>query len=1161
MIDKFDGRDPIDYLAEEFTQRFRSGNPPSIKEYVEKYPELADEINEVFPSVAMLEQLRSNQNESLDQLEKGPQLPPIPSKLHDDFQILRVAGRGGMGIVYEAVQRVLQRRVALKILNDSVISSPKHVHRFAREARSAATLHHTNIVPVFSFGQTDGTHYYVMQFINGAGLDEIVSELRRLENQNDADSMDDLTDDPLASSTSHSAELTARALRDGLFERPRKPGENLASTSNSAMRRTVGSVDEYSQTKELNAESNSKSSQTIVIEKQELSAASLSSDAEQATPIDPSKLETENPGSSQKLGMSYWKSIVRMGVQVADALQYAHSNRVLHRDIKPSNLILDSQGTVWVTDFGLAKQLEEDDLTRTGDVVGTLRYMSPEQLDGKADARSDIYSLGLSLYEMLTLRPAFDETTHGKLLQQKSNKTSISTHSINRKIPRDLETIILKACEADPKNRYQTAGELAEDLQRFLDDEPIRARRANPAERLVRWTRRNPYIAFWIGTAASLLIAVAAITSVYSYSLKFALNDAITARKEADASLTKARIAEASAKNSLAIAKEAQSKSREDVAKLKTNVNDAVDAFGEIVTNLSKRGPQSIEFDLEGEVGSSSQSQLTQEDIELLNSLLPFYEKFVTQVSDDWEIRGKSAAAYRHMGEIYSRLEEAGKAEKSYREALNSFQFVLENMPKTDPNLTSEYVAARARTQNDLGVLYASFAKDTMVILKAHTQVIRDLSKLKRSQPDVYQHSSIQFELARSYDLFGSISIRSGMANMKIRTSAEDRENQAKIREANEKKNNQPRPRGGGPRRPPRREQVFDEFKDLFPWLKGSDRQVKSLLRLIDEALGNSEKILTKLNGKDPSNAEYRLALAKTQRHRLLNSMRAAETLTDLSTVAKADGDPVDRDIKDIQKWEVQSGESFEAARSILQELVDDFPSQPQFEYELADTLSWASYRLPTIESVQEAEHYVETSLRHGKSLVKRLPNVPEYRALLANTYGNLAIINTSNDDRESAFQNFELSRSQFMALVDEYPNRPTFRINLARISWECAKFKQTIGIAENDRKMIRDSIRLLNESFSYIKPVFRNEKGGTNGYLKPFVASINDNIGDAYMALGETDLASIAYDNARHLNDRMGGFRPGFRPGSPRSQPWRSRGQDKRRSMFEKTWRPEMDK
>ena len=161
----------------------------------------------------------------------------------------------------------------------------------------------------------------------------------------------------------------------------------------------------------------------------------------------------------------YWRGVARIGVQVAEALEYAHAQGVLHRDIKPSNLLLDLHGTVWVADFGLAKLADQADLTHTGDVVGTWRYMAPERFGGVSDARSDVYSLGLTLYELLALRPAFDGSTREELIQQVSHGVPPRPRKVNPEVPRDLETIVLKAIERDPAARYQTAGELAEDLR------------------------------------------------------------------------------------------------------------------------------------------------------------------------------------------------------------------------------------------------------------------------------------------------------------------------------------------------------------------------------------------------------------------------------------------------------------------------------------------------------------------------------------------------------------------------------------------------------------------------------------------------------------------------------------------------------------------------
>jgi formylglycine-generating enzyme required for sulfatase activity len=199
-------------------------------------------------------------------------------------------------------------------------------------------------------------------------------------------------------------------------------------------------------------------------------------------------------------------------MQVADALAHAAGQGVLHRDIKPSNLLLDDMGNVWVTDFGLAKaDTDGDNLTHTGDIVGTLRYMAPERFDGQSDPRSDVYALGLTLYEMLTLRPAFDEADRSKLVRQVMHDEPPRPRKVNPAVPRDLETVVLKAIARDPARRYQTAGALADDLQRFLDGRPITARRVGYIERSVKWVKRNPVVT---GAALAVVLALSLGTTV-----------------------------------------------------------------------------------------------------------------------------------------------------------------------------------------------------------------------------------------------------------------------------------------------------------------------------------------------------------------------------------------------------------------------------------------------------------------------------------------------------------------------------------------------------------------------------------------------------------------------------------------------------------------------
>jgi WD40 repeat protein len=202
--------------------------------------------------------------------------------------------------------------------------------------------------------------------------------------------------------------------------------------------------------------------------------------------------------------------VARLGIQVAEALDYAHRQGVVHRDIKPSNLLLDTQGVAWVTDFGLVKDEGDIDLTSPGDLVGTLRYMAPERFGGEGDARADVYSLGVTLYELLTLRPAFPGAGRADLIDRVRQEEPPRPRQLDPRVPRDLETVVLKAMAKEPARRYPAAAEMAEDLRRFLADRPVRARRSTAAERAWRWCRRNPAVAALIGAVVLLLAALLA---------------------------------------------------------------------------------------------------------------------------------------------------------------------------------------------------------------------------------------------------------------------------------------------------------------------------------------------------------------------------------------------------------------------------------------------------------------------------------------------------------------------------------------------------------------------------------------------------------------------------------------------------------------------------
>jgi serine/threonine protein kinase/WD40 repeat protein len=465
--------DVFNKLAYEFAERFRRGERPSLAEYTELYPELADEIRDLFPTLAMMEQLGTGGDRPSDhETGRSQHRQSMPDRL-GDYRILREIGRGGMGVVYEAVQESLGRHVALKVLSHSRQLGPIQLIRFQREARAAALLHHTNIVPVFGVGVHEDVHYYAMQYIQGQGLDSVLRELIRVRGEAIQEkSIPDVEPDNLSAS-----------LASGLLTRGFQADPVLADAA-----AIVPAPAEKTR---------ASSGGTVPTGKAVVSSIDASS------------------SSSSILGhkeAKYFRSLARLGMQAAEALAYAHSHGVVHRDIKPANLLLDLQGTIWVTDFGLAKAEGSDELTSTGDVVGTLRYMAPERLQGKADARCDLYSLGVTLYEMLTLKPAFTASYRAQLVSAILHVEPVRPRKLDPQIPRDLETIVLKAIAKNPADRFSTAGEMARELGRFADGRPIHSRRASAPERLWRWSRRNPAVAL-LTLLAAILTTVLAIGS------------------------------------------------------------------------------------------------------------------------------------------------------------------------------------------------------------------------------------------------------------------------------------------------------------------------------------------------------------------------------------------------------------------------------------------------------------------------------------------------------------------------------------------------------------------------------------------------------------------------------------------------------------------------
>jgi serine/threonine protein kinase/Flp pilus assembly protein TadD len=410
-------------LVEELTAKLQAGVPVDVQAYVEGHPEHAERLRQLLPALRLLGDLGRSAAAGISAGIPPAEVPQDLVGTLGDYRILREVGRGGMGVVYEAEQVSLGRRVALKLLPFAAALDPRQLQRFHNEARAAAGLHHTNIVPVYAVGQERGVHYYAMQFIDGSTLADFIAQQR------------------------HEAV-------------PQTP--------------------------------------TVAEAEAAAAAATTAPPAAQATSAAPREA-------------AYFRRAAEWGIQAAEALDCAHVLGVVHRDVKPANLLVDGSGRLWVTDFGLAQVQSDARLTLTGDLVGTLRYMSPEQALAKrvvVDHRTDVYSLGATLYEVLTLQPVYGGTDRQELLRQIAFEEPKAPRRLNKAVPAELETVVLKAVEKAPQDRYATAQELADDLRRFLDDRPIHARRPTLLHRARKWSRRHRAVVWSAAVCCLVTVAV-----------------------------------------------------------------------------------------------------------------------------------------------------------------------------------------------------------------------------------------------------------------------------------------------------------------------------------------------------------------------------------------------------------------------------------------------------------------------------------------------------------------------------------------------------------------------------------------------------------------------------------------------------------------------------
>jgi tetratricopeptide (TPR) repeat protein len=404
-----------------------------------------------------------------------------------------------MGVVYEAIQQSLNRRVAIKLLPLGALFDARQIARFKNEAHAAGLLQHPNIAPIYSVGSERGVHYFAMQFIDGVSLDAWCERERQRLNVADM------------------------------------PGQQGIANS--------------------------------------------------------------QPDWSE------WKTVVSWAIDIARALHLAHENGVIHRDVKPSNLMLDKSGKIWITDFGLARCQTEVSLTQSGDVIGTMRYMSPEQSRGQSaliDGRSDIYSLAATLYEILTLRPAHDGCDAPTILKMIDEHDVVALRNLRCDLPHDLDTVIAKAMSKSREDRYETAEQFADDLGRVLSGEPTIARPPTLLDRISRVASKHRSV-----VATGIVIVALGFVGFAIATAKLA-----TAKAIADANSVKAERGE-------------------------TLARDAVDRLGSQMAELLADIP----------AAATVRRQL-------LMQTLDYYSRFSNEVENDPRLRKDLATTLGKMGEL-----------------------------------------------------------------------------------------------------------------------------------------------------------------------------------------------------------------------------------------------------------------------------------------------------------------------------------------------------------------------------------------------------------------------------------------------------------------------------------------------------------------------------
>jgi tetratricopeptide (TPR) repeat protein/tRNA A-37 threonylcarbamoyl transferase component Bud32 len=830
---------------------------------------------------------------------------PLPANDWDNvagYEVLDVLGRGGMGIVYKARQKSLNRVVALKMLLNAGHARPDQIARFQIEAEAVARLQHPNIVQVFEVGEHAGCPFFSLEFVDGQSL---------------------------------SAKINST---------PQPPRE-----------------------------------------------------------------------------------AARLVQQVAQAMEAAHRRGIVHRDLKPANILVAADGTPKVTDFGLAKRFEEDagdGPTREGAVLGTPSYMAPEQAAGKTrevGPATDVYALGAVLYDLLTGRPPFKGTTMLDTLQQVQTAEPVPPLRLQNKVPRDLDTICLKCLEKDPPRRYGSAGELADDLERFLKGEPIKARPTPPWERAAKWARRRPALAALLATGVLGAAAVLTLSFLWLDASRRAAEDR-EQQQRAFADL-EARKAD----------KERELRQRAEERFLQAR--EAVDVM------LSQVGQEQL----------AHEPRMEKIRRELLEKAMAFYERFLQAKGDDPSLRSEAGRAHLRVADIRVMLGQHAEAEGAYHRGLKYLEALKQEYPD------------RAAYRRDLAAGYnnlANLLKDTGRPREAGGLYDQALALRKElAGPPPGRPEDVK-DLAAVYNNRGLVLRKLG----RVRDAEQSFHEGEKLLDGLARRQ---------PREPAHRQELARVLDNLgtLQAVDHPDRAAKTLTRARDLLQG-----LAKQQADVPEYREdlaccwqhlgdlWRDPAAKKAETAYRESLRLSKELVSAFPLVPAYRQELAAAWGSLAVLLQATGRQGEAdkayaeALAIRQKIADDFPGVPDFRRNLGSAYNNRGILLHTHSRLKQAEAAYDHALQFFADLAAAYPGVPDYKQELAGTYLNLATLRASLGRPREALQACREAEAIQEKLAAKY-TQVSFRQELARIRLSLGTLLRLNGDLPGSEKSFRSAV------------------------------------------------------------------------------------------------------